>query len=363
MSVEFIGFVEMREASETILPRGPVLDVDFVETSAKAHEASGFDRVLVAFHATTPDTLLVSQHIASVTRRLKLMVAHRPGFTAPTLTARQFATLDHLTQGRAGIHIITGGDDGEQRQDGDYLGKDERYARTDEYLDVVRRVWTSDQPFDHSGRFYRSERTFSAIKPVQKPHPPIYFGGASEAAIKVAARHADIYALWGESVDEVKQLTRRLRAEASAHDRTLRFSISFRPILAETEEKAWERAADLLAKASRIIDQSGFRRASPPVNEGSLRLLRAAAGGPRLDRHLWTEMAMLTGAKGNSIALVGTPAQVAGTLLEYYDLGIETFLIRGFDPLDDAIDYGRELIPLTRQLISERGKSRRGTAA
>lgn len=363
MSAEFIGYIGMRETSETILARGPVLDVDHVETAAKAHEASGFDRVLVAYHATTPDTLLVSQHIASVTRRVKLMVAHRPGFTAPSLTARQFATLDHLTHGRAGIHIITGGDDAEQRQDGDYLGKDERYARTDEYLDIVRRVWTSAEPFDHAGRFYRSEGTFSAIKPVQKPYLPIYFGGASEAAVKVAARHADIYALWGETLEQVKELTTRVRSEAAGFGRSLRFSISFRPILAETEEKAWARAADMLARARAIIERSGFKRSSEPVNEGSLRLLEAAAKGSRLDRRLWTDMAALTGAKGNSTALVGTPAQVAEALLDYYDLGVTTFLIRGFDPLDDAIDYGRELIPLTRRLIAERDRNRSEAAA
>lgn len=356
MSVDFIGLVEMRETSETIVPRGGAIDVDFIETSAKAHEASGFDRVLVAYHATIPDNLLVSQHIAAVTRRLKLMVAHRPGFTAPSVTARQFATLDHLTHGRAGIHIITGGDDAEQRQDGDFLGKEERYARTDEYLEVIKRVWTADEPFDHAGRFYRSERTFSTIKPVQRPHLPVYFGGASDAAIKVAARHADIYALWGESLAKVKELTSRVRAEAAAIGRTLRFSISFRPILADTEEKAWARADETLARARAVIERSGFKRESAPVNEGSLRLLKAAAQGSRLDRHVWTDMAALTGAKGNSIALVGTPAQVAEALVDYYELGITTFLIRGFDPLDDAIDYGRQLIPLTRRLIAERRK-------
>ena len=284
------------------------------------------------------------------------MVAHRPGFTAPSVTARQFATLDHLTHGRAGIHIIAGGDDAEQRQDGDFLGKEERYARTDEYLEVIKRVWAAEQPFDHAGRFYRSERTFSAIKPLQRPHLPIYFGGASDAAIKVAARHADIYALWGESLAQVKELTARVRAEAAALGRSIRFSISFRPILADTEEKAWARAADTLARARAVIERSGFKRESAPVNEGSLRLLKAAAQGSRLDKRVWTDMAALTGAKGNSIALVGTPAQVAEALINYYDLGITTFLIRGFDPLDDAIDYGRELIPLTRRLIAERRK-------
>lgn len=354
MSVEFIGFVGAREASESIAPRDGALNVDYVETSAKAHEASGFDRVLVAFHSTTPDSLLISQQIASVTRKLKLMVAHRPGFQSPTVTARQFATLDHLTHGRAGIHIITGGDDVELRQDGDFLTKDERYTRTDEYLEIVRKTWTEEKPFDYQGQFYRNSASFSTIKPLQKPSIPVYFGGASDAAIAVAAKHADIYALWGETLEQVKQLTSRVRDEAASHGRKPRFSVSFRPILAETEEKAWQRAADVLGRAEALLDKTGYRRQSQPVNEGSLRLLRAADQGSRLDRRLWTDIAKLTGAKGNSTALVGTPEQVAEAFLDYYDLGVTTFLIRGFDPLEDAIDYGRELIPLTRDLVARR---------
>ena len=163
MSVEFIGYIGTRHASEIHPPQGPAIDRNYIEASAHAHEESGFDRALVAFHSTSPESILVAGHAASVTQRLGLMIAHRPGFTAPTLAARQFATLDQLTGGRVAVHIITGGDDAEQRQDGDFLTKDERYARTDEYLEVVRKVWTSEKPFDHHGRHYRFERAFSTV--------------------------------------------------------------------------------------------------------------------------------------------------------------------------------------------------------
>lgn len=355
MTIEFIGYIATRESSEIIPPQGPVIDIDHVETVARAHEASGFDRALVAFHSTSPESILVAGHAASVTARLGLMIAHRPGFTQPTLAARQFATLDQLTRGRVAVHIITGGDDTEQRQDGDFLSKDERYARTDEYVEVLRRTWTSEAPFDHHGRFYRFERAFSAVKPAQKPQIPIYFGGASDAAIPVAGRHADIYALWGETHDQVRDLTGRVRAAAAIHGRRPRFSLSLRPILADTEEKAWKRADEILERARALVHETGFARAREPVNAGSLRLLEAAARGARLDRRLWTGMAALTGARGNSTALVGTPEQVAEALLDYYDLGVTTFLIRGFEPYADAVDYGRALIPHTRDLVARRG--------
>lgn len=355
MSVEFIGYIATREASEIIPATGPVIDLEHIETVARAHEEGGFDRALVAFHSTSPESILIAAHAASVTRKLNVMIAHRPGFTQPTLAARQLATLDQLTRGRVGVHIITGGDDAELRQDGDFLTKDERYERTDEYLEVVRKVWTSDKPFDHEGKYYRFERAFSTVKSSQVPHIPVYFGGASDAAIAVAGKHADIYALWGETHAQVRDLIGRVRSAAAKHGRSPRFSLSLRPILAETEEKAWARADEILDQAKALLDKTGFRRANAPANSGSLRLLEAAAQGVRLDKRLWTGMAALTGARGNSTALVGTPEQVADALMDYYDLGVTAFLIRGFEPLKDAIDYGRSLLPATRHLMAARG--------
>jgi alkanesulfonate monooxygenase len=356
MTVEFIGFVGSRLASEIHPPQGPVIDLDYLAASAKAHDAAGFDRALIAFHSTAPESILLAAYGAAVTERLTFMIAHRPGFTAPTLAARQFATLDQLTRGRIAVHIITGGDDRELRQDGDFLTKDERYERTEEYVGLLRRIWTGDKPFDHHGKHYRFEGGFSAVKCFQQPHIPIYLGGASEPAIAAAGKHADIYALWGETHAQVRELTGRVRAAAAKHGRQIRFSLSLRPILAETEEKAWAKAEAILARAKALIEKTGFKRTEEPANAGSQRLLQAAAQGSRLDKRLWTAMAALTGAKGNSTALVGTPEQVAEALLDYYDLGITTFLIRGFDPTEDAIEYGRELIPLTRKLIAERRK-------
>jgi alkanesulfonate monooxygenase len=181
---------------------------------------------------------------------------------------------------------------------------------------------------------------------------PIYFGGASAPALEVAGKHADVYALWGESKSQVLEQITRVRAQAAKHGRTVRFSVSFRPIIASTEKAAWERAEHILDETRRLRVEQGFSRGGPQQSEGARRLLSAAGDGVRADDRLWTAIAKEIGGRSNSTALVGTPAQVAQTLSEYYELGVTTFLIRGFDPLEDAIDYGRELIPATRELTS-----------
>lgn len=365
MSVEFIGYIGHFNSSETMKREGPAIDVDHIEAMAKAQEYVGFDRVLVAFNSTSAESILIAQHVANVTQRLKLMIAHRPGFTAPTLAARQLATLDQISRGRVAVHIITGGNDIELAQDGDHLTKDERYARTSEYLDIVRQEWTSATPFDYSGNHYHVDRGFGDIKPYSASGIPVYFGGASDAAITVAGKHADVYALWGETYEKVRELVSRVRAAAAPFGRTPKFSLSLRPVLADTEDQAWAKADQIVAQAVALRERGGSGR-SPnnarqnrpdgvgPANEGSRRLLDAAAKGRRLDKRLWTGIAALTGAQGNSTGLVGTPDQVADAMLDYYGIGITTFLVRGFDPLVDAIQYGRELLPRVRALIEAR---------
>lgn len=301
-------------------------------------------------------------YAASVTQRIGFMLAHRPGFVAPTLAARKLATLDQFTGGRLAVHIISGGDDEEQRRDGDFLAHDERYDRTDEYLAILRRIWTGEHPFDHEGTHYRFKGGFSEVRTAQQPHIPIYFGGSSDAAINVAGKYADIYALWGESQAQVRDTIARVRTEAAKYGRRPRFSVSFRPILAETEQAAWERAGHILAETRRLRAAQGAAPAGPKQSVGASRLLEAASQGERLDKRLWTGIAKEVGGRWNSTALVGTPAQVADALLDYYDLGVTTFLIRGFDPLEDAVEYGRELIPLTRELVAQRTGARMAKA-
>jgi alkanesulfonate monooxygenase len=365
MSVEFVGMLGTQSGSEIHPPSGPQVDKTYIRAIAQAHEKSDFDRVLLGYSSVVPDNFLLASYVAQVTEKLKLLPAHRPGFMAPTLAARKLATLDHFSDGRAAVHIITGGSDSEQQRDGDYLNHDERYARTDEYLEIVKKVWNASALVDHQGAHYKFQGLISVVKPLHTPQIPIYFGGSSDAAIEVAGKHADVFALWGESLASVKETLDKVRAAAARHGRAdkIRFSLSLRPVLAATEPAAWARADSILERAKANVAK--LYPFSKPGSEsvGSKRLLEAAANGRVLDRRLWTEIAAITSARGNSTGLVGTPEQVAEAMLEYYNIGITTFLIRGFNPLEDAVDYGRELVPLLRQEIGRREANAASPAA
>ncbi|MCC7372751.1 MAG: LLM class flavin-dependent oxidoreductase [Chloroflexi bacterium] len=347
MPAEIFGMIGNRLASEICTPRAPVFDRDFIRKAARAHEEGGFDRILVGYYSNAPDGFLVAAYAAAQTERIGLLLAHRPGFVAPTLAARKLATLDQMTEGRLAVHMISGGSDADQRKDGDYLSHDERYARTDEYLEILKRVWTEDGPITHRGAYYHFEGAESDIKPLQQPRLPIFFGGSSDAAIAVGARHADTYMVWGEPLADVRQTIARVREAAAREGRTVNFSVSFRPILGQTEDEAWWRAG--VIHRSIVASRPAPAR---PQNVGSQRLLAAAARSAVHDRCLWTAIAEATGARGNTTALVGTPETVADALVDYYELGVTTFLIRGFSPLNDARQYGRELIPLIREKIA-----------
>jgi alkanesulfonate monooxygenase len=364
MPVEFIGAIGHREGSESIVASGPVVDPDYVGTISRAHEYAGFDKALVGYHSSLPDGFQTVAYAAQQTQRLKFLLAHRPGFLPPTIAARNLATLDHFSQGRLSVHIITGGDDADQQRDGDFLTHDERYARSDEFLDVLKTFWASAGPFDHEGKYYRVKNSLAAVKPYQQPRIPIYFGGSSDIAIGIGAKHADVYAMWGETLDEVKQTISKVRAAASKWNRAekIRFSLSLRPVVGHTETAAWERAEQIYEAAKRLSPPAPAI-AHPPQSVGMQRLRAAAGRGAVLDSRLWTKIASLPNARGSTTGLVGTGEQIAEALLEYHRIGVTTFLIRGFDPIEDTLEYGREILPRVRQIVAERDAQSDATTA
>ncbi|HCB06597.1 MAG TPA: alkanesulfonate monooxygenase, partial [Nocardioides bacterium] len=238
----------MATHTEVGVPVGPQVNKEFAAELARAHEASGFDRVLIAHSSASIDGFVLADQTLEATEKLKVLLAHRPGFWAPTIAARAYATLDAFHPGRVAMHVITGGDDADQQRDGDYLTKEERYRRTDDFLTVLRKEWESEQPFDHEGEFYKVTGAYASVRPALGSIP-IYFGGASEDAIRVGGKHADAYAFWGEPLDGIRQRIAEVRAAAAPYGRNPRFSVSLRPIVAETEEEAWARAEAVLAAA------------------------------------------------------------------------------------------------------------------
>ena len=321
------------------------LSSGYVTEFARAHDEAGFDLALVGYSSSSAEGFLVALHAAAHTQRLGYLVAHRPGFVAPTLMARKIATFDHLTGGRLAVHIITGKTDEEQQGDGDFSPKDERYARAAEYIELMKLTWSSEEPFDFTGRFYRVRGADSDVRPLQKPHPLIFFGGASPAALAMGARLCDVYAIYAEPLASTRERMAQVRSQAAAFGRALGFNVSLRPIIAASEGAAWDKANRILAAMTGRKGWSRQEGAAGPVDQAGKRLMGFALEADVHDERLWMPIARATGALGNTSCLVGTPEQVAEAILEYYRLGVDSFLIRGFDPLNDTAEFGRELIP------------------
>jgi alkanesulfonate monooxygenase len=347
MSVRIIGMIGVTppasDATLHIIEGG--LSPPYVTEAARAHEAAGFDLVLVGYSSSSAEGFLVALHAAEHTQRLGYLIAHRPGFVAPTLMARKIATFDHLTGGRLAVHIITGKTDDEQEGDGDFTPKAERYRRAAEYLELMKLSWSSAEPFDFDGKFYRVRGAQSDVRPLQKPHPLLFFGGASDGALDMGARLCDVYAIYAEPLASTRERLRDFRARAAAFARTPGFNVSVRPIIAASEGAAWDRANKILAAMGGNKGWSRQEATAGPVDNAGRRLFGFALERDVHDARLWMPIARATGALGNTSCLVGTPEQVADAILEYYKLGIGSFLIRGFDPMNDTVDFGRELIP------------------
>ncbi|MCX5384635.1 LLM class flavin-dependent oxidoreductase [Streptomyces sp. NBC_00083] len=375
MPVEFLGIAATNDGSETTPRSGAAFDKEFTLRIARAHEEHGWDRVLFAYGSGSPDPAPAAAYIASRLERLQILLAHRPNVSYPTFAAKTFATLDQISDGRLTVHFITGGNDREQGREGDTLTKDERYARTREYIRIVKKIWTTHERFDHEGEYYRFQDFVSDVFPSQQPRPGVSFGGSSPAAYAAGGAEADIYCLWGEPLEKTAEQIEAVKTAARAAGRTdvPRIQVAFRPIIAPTEDLAWEKAHRTVGAIKARTEKgepltndhrgTGRTQARSPQNVGSQRLLAIAEAGERYDRALWTPTAAATGGAGNSNALVGTPETVAQALLDYYDLGVDILSARGYDLLDDAIDFGRYVIPIVRDEVARRDAARAARSA
>ncbi len=370
MQVEVIGMIGAKregtgKKGAEVHVIGGGIDGDYISDFAKVHENSGFDKVLVGYTSSSADGFIVAMHAAAHTSQLGYLIAHRPGFVSPTVLARKAATLDHLTGGRIALHIISGGGEVEQRRDGDYENHDRRYARSGEFMSILRKLWTSDQPIDHRGEFYRFEQAKSDFSCLQVPHVPLYFGGASDAALEIGAKECDVYALWGEPLAEVKAKISNFqkRVKSSGRDpRAIRFSVSTRPIVADTESEAWDLAHSTLEAVLDSGEKSMHGLGKERLESvGSQRLVDFSKKGDVLDERLYMPIAAATGGAGNTTALVGTAEQVVRSLMGYYKLGCSTILIRGFDPYNDAEYWGKELIPMLKDEVAKYLKTNKVT--
>jgi len=280
----------------------------------------------------------------------------------PTVAAKQLATLNNLGGGRVVVHFIAGGSDEEQAREGDFLSKNERYDREEEYIRILRRAWESPAPFDWDGKYYKFKDFSNHVQPLPGTKILVSVGGSSPEAYRVGGALGDIFGLWGEPLKETKEQIDRIYAAADAAGRPAndrpRIWVTFRPIVAETEALAWEKAHRTLdALNTKKSAYSGMKlqtNGSSPQNTGSQRLLEIAKRGDVQDRALWYPTVTATAARGASTALVGSPQTIIDSIVDYVDLGCDLISIRGYDNFNDAIDYGRYILPGVRQVLKER---------
>jgi alkanesulfonate monooxygenase len=367
MAAEFISVTFPNESSDlNPIPDAPV-DPLFLERYARSLDDYGFNYTLIPYSSSSFDPFTIGATILAHTKNIKIIVALRPNTVYPTVAAKSLATLDQLSGGRVVVHFIAGGSDDEQAREGDFLNKDERYERQEEYIRILRLVWTSTEPFDFDGKYYQFKQFRSAVRPT-KGLIPISLGGSSDAAYRIGGSLADIFGLWGEPLAETKQQIDRIYAEAAKAGRVdrPRIWVTFRPIVAETDELAWVKAHKVLDRLNENREKGLSRSplsAPRPANVGSQRLLEIASRGNVQDRALWYPTVTATNASGATTALVGSPQTIADSILDYIDLGADLISIRGYDNYNDAVDYGRYILPLVREGIRDREDSKKKAAA
>ena len=314
---------------------------------ATAVDHLGFEGVLLPTGQSCEDSWITATGLATVTERLKFLVALRPGVTSPAFAARQAVALDRLSGGRLLLNVVVGGNPKELAGDGIFLDHDARYRQGREFLDVWTRLVTGET-VDFDGEYYKLQGARVDFPPAQLPRPPLYFGGSSEAGQDLAAEAVDLYLTWAEPLADVAQKLDSVRRKAAARGRRLRFGMRLHFIIRETEEEAWRAADRLIAEVTDAQIEHAWKRFTKEMDSVGQRRQAALHGGRRdklvIAPNLWAGVGLVR--TGVGAALVGTPEQVAERLSEYQALGIDTIIGSGYPHLEEAYNVAELLFPL-----------------
>lgn len=339
---------------------GRPVDLGYLKQVAQAADTLGYYGVLLPTGKSCEDSWIVASALAPLTERLRYLVAVRPGLQQPTVAARMTATLDRLSKGRLLINVVTGGDPVENKGDGIFLPHTARYDVTREFMDVYKRL-LEGETVDYRGEHIRVEGAQVLYESAQKPHPPFYFGGSSDAGIDVAARLIDKYLTWGEPPAEVTEKIATVKAAAARFGRTLTYGIRLHVIVRETAEAAWKAADRLISKLDdKTISaaQSVFARMD---SVGQARMSRLHGGSRdklEVSPNLWAGVGLVRGGAGT--ALVGDPDTVAQRMREYMELGIDSFILSGYPHLEEAYRFAELVMP--RLPLAHAGPNQGGIA-
>lgn len=322
----------------------------------------GFAGALFATGGGAHDAWVTAASLIPHTQRLRFIIAVHPGVMSPLMLAQKAATFDQFSGGRLVLNVVNG-DAHQLPPYGVYQDHDERYALADEYWGVWRRIM-SGETVDFDGRYVSLRGAKLNLPSTQKPYPELFFGGSSEPALKVAAKHVDTYLTWGEPVAMVAEKISRVKALANAQGRSMRFGIRLNVIVRETTEEAWAAAEWLFSKMDPDVIAANRAR-----NKGSDSVGQARMNALLEDRtptrardfeiapNLWAGLSLVRNGPGT--ALVGDPATVAARLEEYREAGCETFILSGYPLLEEAYRVADLLLPRLRLTRPEQHDAQR----
>jgi alkanesulfonate monooxygenase len=326
------------------------VDGDYLRQIAVAADTLGYEGVLLPTGRSCEDAWIVASSLIQATKQLKFLVAIRPGLSTPGLSVRMASTFDRLSGGRLLINVVTGGDQGELEADGLFADHATRYEISDEFFRIWRAAMAGqggDKGFDFDGKHITVKGARTLYPPLQKPYPPLYFGGSSEAAHALAAEQMDVYLTWGEPPAAVAEKLADIRARAAQHGRTVRFGNRLHVIVRETNEEAWRAADELIGHLDDDVIAKAQAAFAKMDSVGQRRM--AALHGGRRDQlevspNLWAGVGLVRGGAGT--ALVGDPETVAARMREYQDLGIDTFILSGYPHLEESYRFAELVFPL-----------------
>jgi alkanesulfonate monooxygenase len=333
-----------------------VADFNYFKQIAIAADTLGYEGVLIPTGRSCEDSWMVAASLIDATKRLKFLVALRPGLVQPAVSARMAATLDRLSGGRVLVNLVTGGDADELAGDGFFLDHEKRYEVSSEFMTIWRELLSrshSGETFDFEGRHLKVQGGKLLYPPVQKPYPRAFFGGSSEAAHELAAQQLDTYLTWGEPPAAVAQKVADIRERATKYGRTLDFGIRLHVIVRETEDEAWDAAQSLVSHLDEATVAAAQKKFAQMDSVGQRRMAQLHGGrfnpknvrdGLEISPNLWAGVGLVRGGAGT--ALVGNPQQVADRIQEYADLGLENFIFSGYPHLEEAHRFAELVFPL-----------------
>jgi alkanesulfonate monooxygenase len=321
-------------------------DLRYLRQIAQAADQLGYYSVLLPTGNSCEDSWVIASALMPATEQLRFLVAIRPGIMSPVVAARMASTFDRLSSGRLLINVVTGGDPKEAAAEGVFLPHDERYAVTSEFLEIWRDVMAGGSS-SFEGKYLHVEGAKVYYPALQTPYPPLYFGGSSDAGIDLAAKQVDVYLTWGEPPYLVAEKIKRVREAASKQGRTLRFGIRLHVIVRETNDEAWRAANELIQYVDRDVVTKAQQGLAKFDSEGQRRMAELVKNSPEtleVSPGLWTGIGLVRSGAGT--ALVGDAETVAQRILEYADLGIDSFILSGYPHLEEAYRVKELLFPL-----------------